>query len=135
VVLDVMSSVRSALSARACQIRAETKGPGCPPPVAIQVSGPSSPASRPFTKRLLCLWTAELSRCSDQGGTQAAPGPASAPGSALSRPAWRTPGHACEDRRSRRLHMSCWPCNAAVLLDLDCQPAGAASRAAPWAVA
>ena len=45
VVLDVMSSARSALSARACPIRAETKGLGCPPPVAIQVSGPSSPAS------------------------------------------------------------------------------------------
>ena len=51
--LDVMSSVRSALGARACQIRAETKGLGCPPPVAIQVSGPSSPASPAVYKRLL----------------------------------------------------------------------------------
>jgi hypothetical protein len=40
-----MSSVRSLLSARACRIRAETKGLGCPPPAAIHVSGPSSPAS------------------------------------------------------------------------------------------
>ena len=52
VVLDVMSSVRSALSARACQIRAETKGLGCLPPVAIQPSGPRVRPARPFTRRL-----------------------------------------------------------------------------------
>ncbi len=46
VVLAVMSSVRSALSARASQIRAETKGRGCRPPVSVQVSGPSC-AARP----------------------------------------------------------------------------------------
>ena len=40
-----MSSVRSALSARACQIRAETKDRGCRPPVSVQVSGPLSAAS------------------------------------------------------------------------------------------
>lgn len=45
-VLDVMSSARSALSARACRIRAETKGRGCPPPLSVQASGPSSAAGR-----------------------------------------------------------------------------------------
>src|SRR5690349_10091084 len=41
-----MGSVRSALSARACRIRAETKGRGGGPPVSVQVSGPLSVASR-----------------------------------------------------------------------------------------
>ncbi len=45
VVLDVMSSVRSALRARACRIRAETRRRGYPPPVSLPVSGPLSAAS------------------------------------------------------------------------------------------
>jgi len=46
VVLDVLSSVRSALTARVCRIRAETKGRSWPPPVSVRVSGPLSAASR-----------------------------------------------------------------------------------------
>jgi hypothetical protein len=55
VVLDVMSSARSALGARVCRIRAETRGWGCPPPVFVQASGPSGAVSRVVYKRLLCL--------------------------------------------------------------------------------
>jgi hypothetical protein len=39
-----MSSVASALSARTCRIRAETRGWGCPLPASVQVSELSSAA-------------------------------------------------------------------------------------------
>ena len=43
------------------------------PRICPQVKGPHSRVAWPFTKRLLCLWTAELSHSSDQAGAAELP--------------------------------------------------------------
>jgi hypothetical protein len=66
--------------------------------ICPQVKDSQAWIARPFTKRLLSLWTAELSHCSDQGAVAARrrwPGVSAR--LSLGRPARRTPGHTRED--------------------------------------
>ena len=60
----------------------------------------------------------------DQGGACGAAGPASAPGSALGRPARRTPGHTRRTRRSKRLANTQAGGRRAVLSAPDCPARG-----------
>jgi hypothetical protein len=78
------------------------RGPACP--AQVDATTPTIDTNQPKRPRLrVSRCVAESCRSWNQGAACGAAGPASAPGSALERPARRTPGHIRPGRRSRPL--------------------------------